>query len=135
MSGLTKASLPPNASAAETDCQSGNVQEVMNRVLVAERTAEAQLVEARTKAQTQQIEAQAKAEVRAVEARSAAEAQRQAAEADAQAQRLMTEADIAALRLREEAASAYSAHPALLRLRELDTLAELAKLANARIYI
>ena len=40
----------------------GNVQEVMNRVLVAERTSQAQLVDARTKAEIQRIEAQANAE-------------------------------------------------------------------------
>src|SRR5215471_1396055 len=38
----------------------GNLQEIMNRVLAAERMSEAQLVEARTRAETQRIEAQAK---------------------------------------------------------------------------
>ena len=46
----------------------GNLQEIMNKVLAAERTSEAQLVEARTKAQTQQIDAQARAQVQQVEA-------------------------------------------------------------------
>jgi hypothetical protein len=36
---------------------------------------------------------------------------------------------------REQAAEAYSAHPALLRLQELETLRALARTANARIYI
>ncbi len=36
----------------------------MNKVLAAERTSEAQLVEARTKAQTQAIEAEAQAGIR-----------------------------------------------------------------------
>jgi len=49
----------------------GNLQEIMNKVLAAERTAQAQLVEARTKAQTQQIDAQAKAEIRKLESRGA----------------------------------------------------------------
>jgi hypothetical protein len=39
------------------------------------------------------------------------------------------------LREREQAAQAYSAFPALLRLRELETLRELAQVATARIYI
>jgi regulator of protease activity HflC (stomatin/prohibitin superfamily) len=102
----------------------GNLQEIMNRVLAAERLSQAQLVEARTKAETQRLEAQAQAEV-----------QRLAAQAEAAATQIKTEADIGALREREAAASAYSAHPALLRLRELDTLRELARTANARIYI
>jgi hypothetical protein len=42
---------------------------------------------------------------------------------------------VQALREREQAAAAYSAHPALLRLRELEALRELARSANARIYI
>jgi hypothetical protein len=50
-------------------------------------------------------------------------------------QRIRTGADILALREREQAAAAYTSHPALLRLRELETLHELARSANARIYI
>jgi hypothetical protein len=46
-----------------------------------------------------------------------------------------TEAEIKALRGREQAAAAYSMHPALLRLQELETLRELSQVANARIYI
>jgi len=113
----------------------GNLQEVMNRVLTAERLAQAQMVEARTKAETQRIEAQTKAETRRVEAEAQAEALRLSAQAEAEAQRIGTEADIAALRAREQTAQAYSTHPALLRLLELETLRELARTANARIYI
>src|SRR5215813_13492051 len=46
----------------------GNLQEIMNRVLAAERNSQAQLVEARTKAEVQKIEAQAKAETHKTEA-------------------------------------------------------------------
>src|SRR5262245_18022817 len=55
----------------------GNLQEIMNKVLAAERMSQVQLVEARTKADVQKIESQSKAE-----------AQRQEAEARAQAQLL-----------------------------------------------
>src|SRR6185369_1583059 len=48
----------------------GNLQEIMNKVLAAQRMSEAQLVEARTKAQTQQIDAQAKAETQRIESES-----------------------------------------------------------------
>src|SRR5260370_23257026 len=113
----------------------GNLQEIMNRVLAAQRMSEAQLVEARTKAEVEQIQAQAKAATQRVEAESRREAQRLAAESDAEAQQIRTQADIQALREREQAARAYADHPALLRLRELETLKELAKQANARIYI
>ncbi len=113
----------------------GNLQDVMNRVLTAERLAQAQMVEARTKAATQRLEAQTRADARRLEAEAQSEAQRLAAGAEAEAHRIQTEADIAALRAREQTTSIYGAHPALLRLQELETLRELARSANARIYI
>jgi regulator of protease activity HflC (stomatin/prohibitin superfamily) len=113
----------------------GNLQEIMNRVLAAERMSEAQLVEARTRAESQRIDAEAKVAIKRLEAEAGAETQRLSAQAEAEAQRIKTEAAISALRQEEQAATAYSAHPALLRLRELETLHELARSANARIYI
>lgn len=113
----------------------GNLQEIMNKVLAAERMSQAQLVEARTKAQTQEIEAEAQAGVRKVKAAAEAEATRLQAQAGAEAQKIKAEAEVKALRESREAAQAYSIHPALLRLRELEALKELAQSANARIYI
>jgi regulator of protease activity HflC (stomatin/prohibitin superfamily) len=113
----------------------GNLQEMMNRVLAAERLSHAQLVEARTKAETQRIEAIAKAEARRVEAAADVERQRLAAEADAEAERIRTAAEVEAARQREQVAQIFTTSPALLRLRELETLRELAQVANARIYI
>jgi regulator of protease activity HflC (stomatin/prohibitin superfamily) len=113
----------------------GNLQEIMNRVLAAERNSEAQLVEARTKAEVQRIENAAKADGRRLEAEATAVARRVAAENDAQAQQIKTEAEIRALKAREAAAAAYAQHPALLRQLELETLREVAASANARIYV
>jgi regulator of protease activity HflC (stomatin/prohibitin superfamily) len=113
----------------------GNLQEIMNKVLAAERMSQAQLVEARTKAQTQQIEAEAKAEIRRVESEAQATAARLDARVQAEAEQIKAEAEIAALRQAEQAAQAYSEHPALLRLRELETMKELGRSASARIYI
>src|SRR5262245_45260396 len=76
----------------------GNLQEIMNRVLAAERMSQAQLVEARTKADVQRIDAQAKADARRLEIEAQAEAQRLAAQSEAEVQRIKTEADIRALR-------------------------------------
>jgi hypothetical protein len=45
------------------------------------------------------------------------------------------DADLAALRDLEKAASAFTDHPALLRLRELEAMHALAQSANARLYI
>lgn len=113
----------------------GNLQEIMNRVLAAERMSQAQLVEARTNAQVRRIEGEAEAVTQRRQAELEAEARRMGAQAEAEAQRVRTEAEVASLRAQSEAASVYSAHPALLRLRELETLRDLSQLASARIYI
>jgi regulator of protease activity HflC (stomatin/prohibitin superfamily) len=102
----------------------GNLQQVMNQVLTAQRMSEAQLVEARTRAEKERIEAHARAE-----------AVRVAEEARAEAERLRTQTEVEALERRAAAAEAYANHPALLRLRELETLSELARNANARLYV
>jgi regulator of protease activity HflC (stomatin/prohibitin superfamily) len=102
----------------------GNLQEIMNRVLAAERMSQAQLVEARTKAEVQRIEAQTRAD-----------AQRVQAQADAEAATLRAEAENRALEERRRLAAAYQEHPALLRLEELAALKDLARNANARLYL
>lgn len=113
----------------------GNLQEVMNRVLAAQRLAEAQLVDARTKAEKDVLEARARAEADQVTAAGKREATRLAAEADAAAQRIRVEAEVDALRRLAEAAAVYAEHPALLRLRELETMTALGGNAEARLYI
>jgi regulator of protease activity HflC (stomatin/prohibitin superfamily) len=113
----------------------GNLQEIMNRVLGAERLSEAQLVEARTKAEVQKIEAQAKAEAQRLHAQAEAEATLSSARSAAAAARLGVQAEMEALQEREKMAGAYTAHPALLRLEELTTLRLLARNANARLYL
>ena len=113
----------------------GNLQEIMNRVLAAERNSEAQLVEARTRAEVEQIQAQSRAEATRREAEAEAEARRVREQADAEALRVQAEAEARDYEERVKAAEALEGHPALLRLAELETLRELAKNANARLYI
>lgn len=124
----------------------GNLQEIMNKVLAAERLSEAQLVETRTRAEQQKIEADAKAQIKRIEAEVTAESDRKVAqsqaesrlkqaEAEAEALRIRNDAEIRALREQAQAAQAYAEHPALLRLRELESLADISKNANARIFI
>lgn len=113
----------------------GNLQEIMNKVLAAERMSQVQLVEARTKADVAKIESQTKADAQRQEAEARAHAERLAAESRAENLRLQTEAEIKQLQERERSAAAYAKHPALLRQLELEALAALAKNANARIYI
>lgn len=113
----------------------GNLQEVMNKVLAAERMSRVQLVEARAKAEVQLIETDAKMAAKTKELDAVAAAQRTAAEAEATVVRIKTAAELEALRERAAAAEAYEWHPALLRLRELETLGELARSSNARLYV
>jgi regulator of protease activity HflC (stomatin/prohibitin superfamily) len=113
----------------------GNLQEVMNKVLAAERMSQVQLVEARTKAETQLIEAEAKLATKVKELDAVAAAQRTAAETEAAVVKIKTAAELNALRERADAAQAYASHPALLRLRELETLSELGRSGNARLYV
>ena len=113
----------------------GNVQEVMNRVLTAERQAQAQLVEARTKSEVQRIEAETAAETTRVKAAASAEATQREAAAQAAAIETAVAAETAALEKRRTNAVAYAEHPALLRLEELAALKQLAANANARLYL
>ena len=113
----------------------GNLQEIMNRVLAAERTSQAQLVEARTKAEVQKIEAQTKVDVERLQAQTEAEAVVLNARSAAEAAGLAVHAEMQALEERRKTAGAYKAHPALLRLEELTTLRELARNSSARLYV
>jgi regulator of protease activity HflC (stomatin/prohibitin superfamily) len=113
----------------------GDLQEIMNKVLAAERMSQVQLVEARTKSEVQKIESQSKAEAQKLEAEARAAGQRLAAQSDSEVQRLETDDEIRRLQERERTARAYAQHPALLRMLELETLRELGRNGNARIYI
>ena len=113
----------------------GNLQEIMNRVLAAERMSQAQLVEARTRAQTQQIEAQAQAETRRTQAEMEAAATRIRAQAEAEAAQVRAASEANAVRVAADTARIYEEHPALVRLKELEALQNLATNAQARIYI
>jgi regulator of protease activity HflC (stomatin/prohibitin superfamily) len=113
----------------------GNLQEIMNKVLAAERTTQAQLVEARARADVQRIDAQTKADAARVQAAADAEAVRVRAEADAEATRVKVQAERQAIEERSKAAAAFAEHPALMRLEELTALRYLGQNANARIYL
>jgi regulator of protease activity HflC (stomatin/prohibitin superfamily) len=113
----------------------GNLQEIMNKVLAAERTAQARLIEARTKAEEAKIDSQTKGDAARIQAVADADAARVKAEAAATAARLQVQAEREALDERTKSAAAYATHPALLRLEELMTLRDLARNANARLYL
>ena len=98
----------------------GNLREIMNQVLETERKAEAKLIEARSDADVSRI----KAEADNAAARQRAESQAEQARVAAAAER-----ERAALRLEVEVrdAKALQENPRLLRLRELQTLTEMAR--------
>lgn len=113
----------------------GNLQEIMNRVLAAERNSQAQLVEARTRAEVEEIQAKSRAEAKRHEVETEAEAQKVRHRIEAEAAALKVEAEARAYAERQKAAEILERHPALLRLAELESLRELARNANARIYL
>lgn len=113
----------------------GNLQDIMNKVLAAERLAEAQLIDARTKAAAEQIAAEAHAVMQERAARADAMSTRLAAEAEADAAAMRHEVELKALGALAEAAAAFTSQPALLRLRELEAMQAMALSANARLYI
>jgi len=113
----------------------GNLQEIMNRVLAAERQSQAQLVEARTRAEVEQIQSESRAEITRRDASAEAEAIRLREQAEAESLRAKVDAETQAYEQRAKAAEVLEGHPALLRLAELETLRDLAKNANARLYL
>jgi len=113
----------------------GNLQEIMNKVLAAERTSQAQLVEARTRAEVQRIEAETRAHTAKLQTEIDAADIRSKAQAEADAVQMKVKAEQSALEERIKTAGSYQDFPALLRLEEMATLAELAQNANARIYL
>lgn len=113
----------------------GNLQEIMNRVLAAERNSQAQLIDARTRAEVQRIEADSRSAAQRQQAEVDAATKRMQAQADQETSRLRVEAEVHALEERQKVAAILGEQPALLRLEELHALRALATLANARIYI
>ena len=113
----------------------GNLQEIMNRVLAAERLSQAELIEARTKAQVQQLEIEAQAEAQQREREAEIRAKSRAVEEEIRRKQLQVAAEMQSLAEQSQMAQVYHQYPELLRLRELETLRELAKMANAHIYV
>lgn len=98
----------------------GNLREIMNQVLETERRAEAKLIEARKDAEAKQVKSQAehqamlqKLEAERIQVRISAEAEQERA-------RIHLQTEI-------EQARVLTAHPILLRLRQIEALQEMAK--------
>jgi regulator of protease activity HflC (stomatin/prohibitin superfamily) len=113
----------------------GNLQEIMNRVLAAERQSQAQLVEARTKAEVEQIQSQSRAIMARQEAETESATRLIREQANSEITRAQAVAETASYAERVKFAEALENHPLLLRLAELETLKDLARNANARLYL
>ena len=113
----------------------GDLQQIMNQVLAAERQSEARLVQARTQAEVERLEAETQATIRRSEAAAETEAERLRKEMEIDIERKSAEAEAQTVEQRREIAAMLDAHPAMLRLLELEALRELAKSTNARIYL
>ena len=105
----------------------GNLKTIMNQVLETERRAEAKLIQQRKDIEARKLAARADEE--AQRRRLEAERERLHRELEAEKERSAAELERqrVALRAEVEQAEALAAHPALLKLRQLETLATMAR--------
>jgi regulator of protease activity HflC (stomatin/prohibitin superfamily) len=113
----------------------GNLQEIMNKVLTAERLSQAKLVETRTEMEKRRLEVANEAEVQTMQAEAEAKASRARAEALAEAERIAADGEAASMTARESLAKFYAQYPGMLRLKELEAMAELGRTASARLFV
>lgn len=113
----------------------GNLQEIMNQVLAAQRQSEAKLVQARTQAEVERIQSEADAQIRRNSAAAETEVERQRRDMEREAARQTAEVEAEVFAQRQQAAELLEQHPALLKLLELESLRDLAQSSNARIYV
>jgi len=124
----------------------GDVQEIMNKVLKAERLSQAQMVEAKSRTEIQLLDAKAESEKQILETEAKAKMHQINSEADAKSMKVKTEAEIDAMREKakaeeeilnnkKEAAELMHKYPELLRIRETEALEALLKNSNAKVYI
>lgn len=98
----------------------GNLKEIMNQVLETERKAEAKLIQARKDAESLRIKADAEREAELRRLETEKERVKLTAEAEAEKLRL-------ALQSQVDEAKALAEHPELVRLKQLETLKEMAR--------
>lgn len=113
----------------------GNLQEVMNQVLAAQRQSEAKLVQARTQAEVERIQAEAQAQIHRTTAAAETDVNRQRLDMERDAARQTAESESQIFAQRQKAAELLEQHPTLLKLLELESIRDMAKNANARIYV
>jgi regulator of protease activity HflC (stomatin/prohibitin superfamily) len=135
----------------------GDVQEIMNRVLKAERISQAQMVEAKsraeieildskTKSEQSVIETDAQAKIYTITAETDARTSGIKAEADAKAMNIKTGAEIQAtkakaeaekelIRNKEELAKLFSSYPHLVKIEQIKAMEAIMRNSNAKVYM
>ena len=124
----------------------GDVQEIMNKVLKAERLSQAQMVEAKSHSEIQILNAKSDSEKQIIETEAKAKMHHIASEADAKSMKVKTEAEVSAMREKakaeeeivknkKETAELLHKYPELLKIRETEALEALLKNTNARVFI
>jgi regulator of protease activity HflC (stomatin/prohibitin superfamily) len=113
----------------------GNLQDIMNQVLAAERQSEATLIQARTNAEVERLKAESKAQIQRAEAAAETEAERLRRQMEIETDRLAAAAEAQGLEQRQKIAELLDRYPAMLRLLELEALRDVAKNSNARVYL
>jgi len=98
----------------------GNLREIMNQVLETERRSEAKLIEARRASDALRIQAEGEISMSRARVEAQKEQARLAADVERERARAKLDGEV-------EEAKAVRAHPELLRIRELQTLSEIAK--------
>jgi regulator of protease activity HflC (stomatin/prohibitin superfamily) len=98
----------------------GNLKEIMNQVLETERRAEAKLIEARKDAEALRIKAAAEQEADLHRLETEKQRVKLTAEAEAEKLRLGLQSQV-------DEAKALAEHPELVRLKQLETLKEMAR--------
>lgn len=113
----------------------GNLQEIMNRVLAAQRQSEATLVQAKAQAEVERIQAETQAHVRRTQAVAEIDVERQRHEMEREALRQTAALETQVTEQRERTAELLDRHPGMLRLLELEAYRELSKHPQARVYL
>lgn len=124
----------------------GDVQEIMNKVLKAERLSQAQMVEAKSRTEIELLESKTQSSKQVLDTETKAKMTKIQTEADAQNLNVKTEAEIKSLKAKNEAekvlvetkkssAELLHKYPELLRLEEIKAMEVVTKNANARIYM
>lgn len=123
----------------------GDVQDIMNKVLKAERLSQAQMVEAKSRTEIELLESKTQAEKQVIDTETRAKMTKIQTETDAQNLTVKTEAEIKKMKAtneaerelintREESAKLLHKYPELLRIEEIKALENVTKNANARIF-